>query len=202
MMVSAENDPAPGRHHLDFQILDEPVPLVMPLVPVRVSNRARPDLAHGSRFERWTVSLPREFLKRFENGRRCYIAQVEDQIAAYGWVSLDDEHIGELMLPHSDCPVRSTSGIARPSLCFVRRHLYSELLGYIIEELHAEGLCHAWMRADLNNKPSQQGIGAGWLSSCRGPGSGSRFGNATGLGAGTTRCARANRRRGTPRISK
>jgi GNAT superfamily N-acetyltransferase len=97
-------------------------------------------------------------IKRFENGRRCYIAQVEDQIASYGWVSLDDEHIGELNLRIKLLPGEVYIWDCATIPAFRRQHLYSALLGYVIEELRAEGLCRAWIGADMNNKPSQQGM--------------------------------------------
>jgi hypothetical protein len=99
-----------------------------------------------------------ELLKRFGKGRRCYTGWVGDQIVVYGWVSFEEEDIGELnlcvrLLPGEvyiwDCATIPT---------FRRNHLYSALLGNIIEELRAEGLCRAWIGADFENKPSQQGI--------------------------------------------
>ncbi len=41
---------------------------------------------------------------------------------------------------------------------FRRNGLYSALLDYIIMDLHAEGLCRAWIGADMDNRPSQHGI--------------------------------------------
>src|SRR5437870_4134978 len=34
--------------------------------------------------------------RRFEAGRRCYAAWTHDHLAAYGWVSFGEEHVGEL----------------------------------------------------------------------------------------------------------
>ena len=136
--------------------LDEPVLVVTPLVPAAF-RRAGPDLVPGLVSAMDGVSSG-GLIKRFENGRRCYIAQVEDQIAAYGWVSLDDEHIGELNLRIKLLPGEVYIWDCATIPVFRRRHLYSGLLSYIIEELRAEGLCRAWIGADLNNKPSQQGM--------------------------------------------
>jgi len=154
-MVSAENDPrrAGTIWVLD---LDEPVPVVTPLVPAAF-RRAGPDLAPALVSAMDGVSSA-GLIKRFENGRRCYIAQVEDQIASYGWVSLDDEHIGELNLRIKLLPGEVYIWDCATIPVFRRRHLYSALLGYIIEELRAEGLCRAWIGADMDNKPSQQGM--------------------------------------------
>jgi hypothetical protein len=39
-----------------------------------------------------------EIQSRFETGRRCYTAWSEDRLVAYGWVSYDEEWIGESRL--------------------------------------------------------------------------------------------------------
>jgi ribosomal protein S18 acetylase RimI-like enzyme len=155
MMVSAENDP---RHSGTIWMLnlDEPVPVVTPLVPAAF-RRAGPDLIPALVSAMDGVSSA-GLLKRFENGRRCYIAQVEDQIAAFGWVSLDDEHIGELNLRIKLLPGEVYIWDCATIPAFRRNHLYSALLGYIIKELRAEGLCRAWIGADMDNRPSQQGM--------------------------------------------
>ncbi len=110
----------------------------------------------------WMLNLggdtSREILKRFETGRRCYAAWVEDEIAAYGWVSFDEEFIGELKLR-----IKLLEGEAYIWDCvtlpaFRQRHLYSALLVHIIRELQAEGLCRVWIGSDLENIVSQRGI--------------------------------------------
>jgi GNAT superfamily N-acetyltransferase len=154
-MVSAENDPRRAGTIWTLD-LDEPVPVVTPLVPAAFRG-AGPDLAPALVSAMDGVSYP-GLIKRFENGRRCYIAQVEDQIASYGWVSLDDEHIGELNLRIKLLPGEVYIWDCATIPAFRRRHLYSALLAYIIEELRAEGLCRAWIGADMDNKPSQQGM--------------------------------------------
>jgi GNAT superfamily N-acetyltransferase len=155
MMVSAENDPrrAGTIWVLD---LDEPVPVVTPQVSATF-RRAGPDLVSVLVSAMDGVSSG-GLIKRFENGRRCYVAQVEDQIAAYGWVSLDDEHIGELNLRIKLLPGEVYIWDCATIPAFRRRHLYSALLGYIVAESRAEGLCRAWIGADMDNKPSQQGM--------------------------------------------
>jgi ribosomal protein S18 acetylase RimI-like enzyme len=154
-MVSAENDPRRAGTIWTLN-LDEPVPVVTPLIPAAF-RRAGPDLVPALVSAMDGVSSA-GLLKRFENGRHCYIAQVEDQIAAYGWVSLEDEHIGELNLRIKLLPGEVYIWDCATIPAFRRRYLYSALLGYIIEELRAEGLCRAWIGADMDNKPSQQGM--------------------------------------------
>jgi len=155
MMVSAENDPRRAGTIWTLD-LDEPVPVITPLVPAAF-RRAGPDLIPALVSAMDGVSSA-GLLKRFENGRRCYIAQVEDQIVAYGWVSFEEEHIGELNLRIRLLPGEVYIWDCATIPAFRRKHLYSALLGYIIEELRADGLCRAWIGAGLNNKPSQQGM--------------------------------------------
>jgi GNAT superfamily N-acetyltransferase len=155
MMVSAENDP---RHTGTIWMLnlDEPVPAVTPLIPTTF-RCAGPDLIPALASGMSGVSAE-ELLKRFETGRRCYTAWVNDQIGAYGWVSLQDEHIGELNLRIRLLPGEVYIWDCATIPAFRRNHLYSALLSYILQELAAEGLCRAWIGADLDNRPSQQGM--------------------------------------------
>jgi len=155
MMVSAENDPRRAGTIWTLN-LDEPLPLIAPLVPA-IFSRATADILPAL-----VATMARdtsvEILQRFETGRRCYVAWIGDQLAAYGWVSFDHEHIGELNLR-----INLLQGEAYIWDCvtipaFRRNHLYSALLSYIIQALHTEGFCRAWIGADLENIPSQQGI--------------------------------------------
>jgi ribosomal protein S18 acetylase RimI-like enzyme len=155
MMVSAEHDPR--RAGTIWMLnLDEPLPVVIPLIPAtfrRVGSESAMALANTMGVDDST-----EILKRFEKGRRCYVAWVEDEIAAYGWVSLDEEFIGELKLR-----LKLLAGEAYIWDCatlpeFRQRHFYSALLVHIVRELQAEGLCRVWIGADLENVPSQRGI--------------------------------------------
>jgi ribosomal protein S18 acetylase RimI-like enzyme len=91
-----------------------------------------------------------DILKRFESGKRCYAVQVDDnparktaeiqrnergKFAAYGWVSFNEEFIGELNLR-----IRLLGGEAYIWDCatlpeFRQKHLYSALLAYMVGEL-------------------------------------------------------------------
>ena len=155
MMVSAENDPR--RAGTIWMLnLDEPAPAIQPLIPAAL-RRVRPDLlpvlASTMRHDGLT-----EWAKRFETGRRCYAAWVGDELASYGWVSFDEEYIGELNLRIKLLPGEAYIWDCATIPAFRRHHLYSALLSYIISELRAEGLCRAWIGADMDNKPSQRGI--------------------------------------------
>ena len=155
MMVSAENDPRRAGTIWTLN-LDEPVPAVTPLIPATF-RRVGADLLPALVSVMDGVSSA-GLLKRFENGRRCYTAWIEDQIAAYGWVSFEDEHIGELNLRIRLLPGEVYIWDCATIPTLRRNHLYSALLGYIIQELRNEGLCRAWIGADFENKPSQQGM--------------------------------------------
>jgi len=155
MMVSAENDPRRAGTIWTLN-LDEPVPVVTPLIPATF-RRVGADLLPALVSAMDGVSSA-GLLKRFENGRRCYAAWVENRIAAYGWVSFDDEHIGELNLRIRLLPGEVYIWDCATLHVFRRNHLYSALLSYLIGELAAEGLRRVWIGADMNNKPSQQGI--------------------------------------------
>src|SRR5215213_9020354 len=94
-MVSAENDPRPVGTIWTLN-LDEPVPGVTPLVPVTF-RRAGPDLLPTLVLAMEGLSSE-ELLKRPGNGRRCYTDWAVNRIAVYGWVSFEEEDIGELNL--------------------------------------------------------------------------------------------------------
>ena len=154
-MASVENDSRRAGTIWTLN-LDETVPVIKPLIPATF-RRVGPDFVPILVSTMDGVSSE-ELLKRMETGRRCYAACVKDQVAAYGWVSFDDEHIGELNLRIRLLPgeVYIWDCATKPELR--RNHLYSALLSSIIGELAAEGLCRAWIGADMDNKPSQQGI--------------------------------------------
>jgi GNAT superfamily N-acetyltransferase len=99
-----------------------------------------------------------EILERFGSGRRCYAAWVAGQLAAYGWVSFDQEFIGELSLRLSLVPGEAYIWDCATLPAFRRRGLYSALLVHILGELRAEPLCRVWIGADAENVPSQRGM--------------------------------------------
>ena len=154
-MVSAEDDPRRAGTIWVLN-LDEPAPVVAPLVAATFcqvgSESAR---AVGTAMGGDTTG---EVLRRFETGRRCYSAWVEGELASYGWVSIEEEFVGEMhlrlwLLPGEayiwDC---ATVPILR------RQSLYSALLSYILQELRGEKLCRVWIGADMDNLASQRGI--------------------------------------------
>ena len=155
MMVSAEHDPRRAGTIWTLD-LDEPVLRITPLTPAtfcRVEPASAAELA-----EAMADLSPAEILKRFETGRRCYAARVDGRLAGYGWVSFDDELIGELNLR-----LRLLPGEAYIWNCAIlpnyrRKQLYSALLLFIVGELKKAQVSRAWIGADLENIPSQRGI--------------------------------------------
>ena len=155
MMVSAEDDPR--RAGTIWMLnLDEPTPIVTPRVHAEF-RRVTPDLAPAlSAITGSDASA--EFIQRFETGRHCYGMWVEGQLATFGWVSYNDEHIGELnlriKLPAGEVYIWDCVTATR----FRGNGLYSALLSYILAELRTQQISRAWIGADLENIASQKGI--------------------------------------------
>ncbi len=155
MMASADHDPRRAGVIWTFD-LDEPAPSVQPLLPTTF-RRLGPEYA-GLLAETQDGSSSEEILRRFQTGRRCYSAWVQEKLCAYGWVSFDEEMVGEL-----DLRIRLLPGEAYIWDCFTlptyrQQHLYSAVLIHILGELRADGFRRAWIGADLDNLPSQHGI--------------------------------------------
>jgi len=155
MMVSGEVDPGQGGTIWALN-LDEPAPVITPLVAATFRQVGRESaLAVGTLLGGDTSE---EVLQRFETGRRCYTAWVEGTLAAYGWVSINEEFVGELNLRLWLLPGEAYLWDCATVPIFRRQSLYSALLAYILGELRGEKLCRAWIGADMDNMPSQRGI--------------------------------------------
>jgi GNAT superfamily N-acetyltransferase len=137
--------------------LDWPLPdNIVPRVPATfrcISPDEIDSLAQVMRLDN-----PALIQQRFALGKRCYVAQVEGEFAAYGWVSFNEEEIGEIRLQ-----IHLMQGEAYIWDCgtvpaYRRLRLYSALLLHIADQLRAEGLCRAWIGADGDNVASQQGM--------------------------------------------
>jgi ribosomal protein S18 acetylase RimI-like enzyme len=155
MMASAGD--APRRAGTIWVLdLDDSIPVVTADLTAsfcRASQEAVPALAAANE-----GNTPAVLSQRFERGLSCYIAWVGGNLAAYGWVSFDEEHVGELNLR-----IRLAPGEAYIWDCvtlpeFRKNHLYSALLSYIVKELRADNYCRVWIGADLDNLASQRGI--------------------------------------------
>lgn len=155
MMVSAENDPR-RRGTIWVLHLDQEMPEVAPRIQAKF-GRLSLDIAPALVSSTNSLTLT-EITRRIESGRQCYVAWVDGQIAAYGWVSFIEEDIGELNLRIKLLPGESYIWDCATLPAFREKLLYSALLIHILRELHAQNICRTWIGADLENVPSQKGI--------------------------------------------
>ena len=136
--------------------LIDPVPTVRPDVAADFRRASPDDLpALAAAYEGNTKAA---LSWRFERGLSCYTAWVEGILAAYGWVSFEEEYVGELNLR-----IRLVPGEAYIWDCvtlpvFRKNHLYSALLTYMVKALRKSELRRVWIGADLDNLGSQRGI--------------------------------------------
>jgi ribosomal protein S18 acetylase RimI-like enzyme len=95
---------------------------------------------------------------RLALGSRCFVAQVETGIAAYGWVSQVIERIGELERPFHMQPGEAYVWDCATLPKYRRQGLYSSLLYTVATTLQREGARRLWIGASLDNRPSLRGI--------------------------------------------
>jgi GNAT superfamily N-acetyltransferase len=119
----------------------------------RVGSEAVLSLAQAMKLD-----SPEEVLKRFDAGKRCYTGTVEGVLATYGWVTFDEELIGELRLRIRLAPDEAYIWDCATLPEYRGLRLYPALLWHIIDELRAQGLRRIWIGADADNLPSQVGI--------------------------------------------
>jgi len=105
-----------------------------------------------------TIEMVEMLRQRFAAGKRCYVGRVEGGVVTYGWVTFDEEGIGELGLS-----IRMSLGEAYIWNCatlegFRGLRLYPALVTYIVEELRRGGLRRLWIGTDADNFPSQSGL--------------------------------------------
>jgi hypothetical protein len=155
MMVSAENDPR-RRGTIWVLDLDKETPAVIPRIHADF-RRVTPDLATVLASSTGSLTLA-EITKRLDNGRQCYAAWVDGQIAAYGWVSFKEEDIGELNLRIKLLPGEAYIWDCATLPAFREKLLYSALLISILGKLRAQNICRAWIGADYDNLASQKGM--------------------------------------------
>lgn len=96
--------------------------------------------------------------RRFAAGKRCYVARVAGEIAAYGWVTFDEEIIGELRLRLRMGPGEAYIWDCATLPAYRGQRLYPALLSHIVGELRAAGLRLAWIGANTENVASQKGF--------------------------------------------
>jgi len=155
MFASADTDPYPAGTVWTLS-LDEPIPAVAPLIEVafqQAGPEALPALAPAM-----DPGALADFRKRLEAGRRLYAAWSAGQIAAYGWVSYEQEFVGELNLRLKLLPDEAYIWDCLTLPAYRQKHLYSALLGHILRELRTGPTRQVWIGADKDNLPSQRGI--------------------------------------------
>ncbi|HEY6406861.1 MAG TPA: GNAT family N-acetyltransferase, partial [Ktedonobacteraceae bacterium] len=156
MMHPAEPDARPQG---TFWMLDlgQPLPigpvLQIPVAFMRVGPEVARELAQAMDLDDEAAVL-----QRFDDGRHCYVGRIEGRLATYGWVTFDEEDIGELSLSF-----RLKAGEAYIWNCatlpaYRGQRLYPALLTHIVGELHHQGLHRIWIGTDSDNLPSQSGI--------------------------------------------
>ncbi|MGZ3626989.1 MAG: GNAT family N-acetyltransferase [Ktedonobacteraceae bacterium] len=99
-----------------------------------------------------------EVIERFSAGKHCYIGNVENELATYGWVTFDKEMIGELGLNIRLLPGEAYIWNCATLQAYRGLRLYPSLLCYIVGALRSQGLRRIWIGADADNLPSQVGL--------------------------------------------
>ena len=108
--------------------------------------------------EAMRLDHPAAIEQRLAAGKRCYVVWVEGALAAYGWVSWNEEEIGEIGLRLHLLPGEAYIWDCATAPLYRRLRLYTALLAHIAEQLRAEGLCRVWIGADADNTASQTGM--------------------------------------------
>jgi len=156
MMDPAEPDARPQitlwMWDLGQPLLVGPV-LQVPVAFIRAGPEVAQELAQAMDLDDQAVVV-----QRFDNGRHCYVGRIDGRLATYGWVTFDEEDIGELSLS-----ILLKVGEAYIWNCatlpaYRGQRLYPALLTHIVGELHHRGVHRVWICTDADNLPSQSGI--------------------------------------------
>jgi N-acetylglutamate synthase-like GNAT family acetyltransferase len=137
--------------------LDQPAmagpALQSPVVFTRAGPEIAQELAQVMELDNTTLVQ-----QRFDQGQHCYVGKLANSPVTYGWVTFDEEEIGEVSLR-----IRLKVGEAYIWNCatlpaYRRQHLYSALLAYIVASLRQQELRRVWIGTDHDNLFAQQGI--------------------------------------------
>ena len=120
-------------------------------------SRAGPEIV-GELAQAMGLDNPSLVWQRFHMGKHCYIARIQGYLAAYGWITFDEEGIGELGLR-----MRLNKGEAYIWDCatlpaYRGLRFYPALLAYMLVELQHAGFQRIWIGTDADNLPSQSGV--------------------------------------------
>jgi GNAT superfamily N-acetyltransferase len=149
-----------GSQHMGilwmFNLDASPLVSVAPRVATTF-QQAGPEAA-SSLAQAMGLDDPTPVLQRFASGRHCYVGRVEDRLATYGWITFDEEGIGELglniRLQASEAYIWDCATLP----AYRGQRLYPALLAYMLSELQSEGLHRIWIGTDADNLPSQSGV--------------------------------------------
>lgn len=130
-----------------------PVAPALPVTFRRLGPEAIGQLAQVMGMENHT-----SIAHRFEQGKRCYAGFHCDEVVTYGWVTFDEESIGELGLTARMRAGESYIWDCATPPAYRGKRLYPALLAHILTELASEGIRRAWLGTDADNIPSQKGV--------------------------------------------
>lgn len=137
--------------------LDEPLPPASePRIPatfLRADSEIAGEVAAAMGFRH-----PAPVLERFSRGCHCYIARSGEQIVSYGWITFDEERIGELGLNVRLLPGEAYIWDCGTLPAYQGQRLYTALLAHMQRELQDAGLHRLWIGMDADNLPSQAGV--------------------------------------------
>ena len=137
--------------------LNEPS-LIGPIPRVEVNFQRVGSEVASSLAQAMGLGSPEEVLKRFDAGKHCYTGNVDGVLATYGWVTFDEELIGELRLHIQLSPGEAYVWDCATLPKYRGLRFYPSLLWYIIGELRSQDVRRIWIGADADNLPSQVGM--------------------------------------------
>lgn len=132
-----------------------------PAIAVRLQEATRADA------EALAVAMNQAqpgILDRFRQQRRCFVAWHGDAIAAYCWISVQQEYVGEMETVLDIRPGEAYIWNCATLPHYRRQGLYTALLAMIINQLTGAAFERIWIGADLENVPSHRAFAsAGFL---------------------------------------
>jgi GNAT superfamily N-acetyltransferase len=129
---------------------------ITPVLPVTF-QRIGPVVLH-SLASLMGLADPTPIMRRFERGKRCYAGFHAGNIVTYGWVTFDEEGIGELGLTARLRPGEAYIWDCATPPAHRGQRLYPALLAHILGDLASQGISRAWLGTDADNIPSQKGV--------------------------------------------
>lgn len=137
--------------------LDEPLPPApearIPATFLRADSGIAGEVATAMGFHHQAPVL-----ERFSRGCHCHIARSGEQIVSYGWITFDEERIGELGLSVRLLPGEAYIWDCGTLPVYQGQRLYAALLAHMQRELQGTGFHRAWIGMDADNLPSQAGV--------------------------------------------